>query len=62
MTSQNLCAKQARHRLGTSEEIAMNQAFEVDHANVFANNINRADGEPANPGDFHAALLQVYGS
>src|SRR3989442_15325199 len=38
MASQNLCTKQARDRLRTSEEIAINQAFEVDHADVFANN------------------------
>lgn len=61
MASQNLCAKQARDRLRTSEEIAMNQAFEVDHADVFANNIHRADRELPNPGNFHAALLQVDG-
>ena len=61
MASQNLCTKQARDRLRTSEEIAMNQAFEVDHADVFANNIHRADRESPNPGDFHAALLQVDG-
>src|SRR5438309_10096962 len=59
MASQNLCTKQARDRLRTSEKIAMNQAFEVDHADIFANNIHRADRESPISGDFHVAPHQV---
>ena len=40
----NLGPEQSRHGLGTSEQIAMNQTLQIDHANVLTNDIHRADG------------------
>src|SRR5438105_14237789 len=59
MASQDLGPEQSRHRLGTSKQIAMNETLEIDHAHVFADDIHRADREPADVGDLNAALLQV---
>src|SRR5882724_1524220 len=59
MGPQDLRPEQARHRLGTSEQIAVNQTLQVDYTNVLANNIHRTDREPLDPGYLHAALLQV---
>src|SRR2546430_2696719 len=59
MGPKNLGPEQSRHGLGTSKQIAMNETFQIDHADVFAHDIHRADGEPADACDLHAALLQV---
>jgi hypothetical protein len=59
MGLQDLGPEQSRHRLRTSKQIAMNETFEIDHADVFADDVHRAHLEPADARDLHAALLQV---
>ena len=61
MGPKNLGPEQSRHGLGTSEQIAMNETFQIDHAHLFAKDVHRADREPADARDLHPALLQVNG-
>src|SRR5437764_2020841 len=42
MAPQDLRPEQSRHGLGTSEQIAVNEAFQIDHADIFAHDIHRA--------------------
>jgi hypothetical protein len=44
MAPKNLGPEQSRDGLGTSEQIAMNETLEIDHANILTNDIHRADG------------------
>src|SRR5436305_5511463 len=61
MGPKNLGAEQPRHRLGTLEQIAVNETFQIDHADIFAHDVHRPDRKLADARDLHAALLQVNG-
>src|SRR5947209_4145012 len=57
MGPKNLRPEESRHGLGTSEQTAMNETFQIDHAHLFAKLVHRTDGEPAEAGAFHTTLL-----
>src|ERR1700737_3542445 len=59
MGPQDLRPEQSRHWLGASQQIAMNETLEINHADVFTDDVHRPNGEPTDAGDLHATLLQV---
>ena len=57
MAAQDLSPEKTGHRLGTTKQIAVDKPFQIDDANIFADDIDRAYRYMSDPGDGDAPLL-----
>ena len=55
--AQDFGAEQAGDGRRSVQKTAVNQTFQIDHADVLAQNIDRTDRQAANPRDLHAPLF-----